>query len=45
MDLADQKRRGRAVIPVSINFSQYEFYSPSFLEDIDSIMKEYKIDP
>ena len=45
MDLADQKRRGRAVIPVSINFSQYELYSPSFLEDIDSIMKEYKIDP
>ena len=44
-DLADQKKRGRRILPVSVNFSQYEFYSPSFLQDIDTIMKEFNIEP
>ncbi len=33
-DINDAKRRGRRVIPVSINFSLYEFYSPTFVADI-----------
>lgn len=37
-DLNDAKRRGRRIIPVSINFSLYEFYSPNFVEDIIEII-------
>lgn len=33
-DLNTAKRKGRRIIPVSINFSLYEFYSPNFIEDI-----------
>lgn len=44
-DLADQKKRGRKILPVSVNFSQYEFYSPSFLQDIDDVLKEFDVDP
>lgn len=33
-DINDAKRRGRRIIPVSINFSLYEFYSPTFVADI-----------
>ena len=44
-DLADQKKRGRRTIPVSVNFSQYEFYSPEFLQDIDAVLNEYGVEP
>lgn len=42
-DLNDSIRRGRRVLPVSVNFSLYEFYSASFLDMIVAIMDEYKI--
>ena len=44
-DLNDAKRRGRRIIPVSINFSLYEFYSTNFLNSILSLLDEYKISP
>ena len=42
-DLNDMIRRGRRVLPVSVNFSLYEFYSENFLDVIMSILEEYKI--
>jgi len=45
MDIADQRRRGRRVIPVSVNFSLYEFFSPSFLNVITGLLEQYKVPP
>lgn len=42
-DINETKRRGRRVIPVSINFSLYEFYSPTFVADIIKIIDDYKV--
>ncbi|MCF0108318.1 MAG: EAL domain-containing protein, partial [Bacilli bacterium] len=33
------------MISVSVNFSMYEFYSPTFLEDVDRIIKASDINP
>ena len=44
-DLNDNKKRGRRVLPVSVNFSIYEFYCPTFLQDIKSTVEEFKVDP
>jgi len=37
-DLNESRRRGRRILPVSINFSLYEFFSPNFVEDIVNII-------
>jgi len=37
-NLNESRRRGRRVVPVSINFSLYEFFSPNFVEDILNII-------
>ena len=42
-DLNDMIRRGRRVLPVSVNFSLYEFYSENFLDTIMGILEEFKI--
>ena len=42
-DLNDFRRRGKRLLPVSVNFSLYEFYSANFLDTIVSILEEYKI--
>ena len=42
-DLNDMIRRGRRVLPVSVNFSLYEFYSANFLDTIMDILEEFKI--
>ena len=42
-DLNDLRRRGKRLLPVSVNFSLYEFYSANFLDTIVSILEEYKI--
>ncbi|MBQ6730514.1 MAG: EAL domain-containing protein [Bacilli bacterium] len=42
-DLNDMIRRGRRVLPVSVNFSLYEFYSANFLDTIMDILDEFKI--
>ena len=44
-DLNEAKRRGRRLIPVSVNFSLYEFYSTEFLDTILKMLDEYKISP
>ena len=44
-DLNEAKRKGRRIIPVSINFSLYEFYSTDFLNFIVSSIEKYKINP
>lgn len=44
-DLDETRRKGRRLIPVSINFSLYEFYSPNFVEDIISIIEKNNINP
>ena len=42
-DLNDLRRRGKRLLPVSVNLSLYEFYSASFLDMIVAIMEEYNI--
>ncbi len=44
-DLNEAKRKGRRIIPVSINFSLYEFYSSEFLNSIMEILDTYHINP
>ena len=44
-DLSDLIRRGRRALPVSVNFSLFEFYSPNFLDKIMDILEEFKVPP
>ena len=44
-DLNEAKRKGRRILPVSINFSLYEFYSSEFLNSIINILERYQINP
>lgn len=44
-DLNETKRKGRRILPVSINFSLYEFYSSEFLNSIMALLDRYQINP
>ena len=44
-DLDETRRKGRRLIPVSINFSLYEFYSPNFVDDLINTIEKYNINP
>lgn len=44
-DLNEAKRKGRRILPVSVNFSLYEFFSSKFLDVILELLDSYKIDP
>lgn len=44
-DLQDCKRKGRRLLPVSVNFSLYEFYNHGFIDDLVSLMNKYNIPP
>ncbi len=44
-DLNEARRKGRRLLPVSVNFSLYEFYASGMMEDIISVMDEFQIDP
>ena len=44
-DLDETRRKGRRLVPVSINFSIYEFYSPNFTEDLISTIEKFNINP
>lgn len=44
-DLGEMKKEKKRMVPVSVNFSIYEFYSPTFLNDVDTIIKESDINP
>ena len=42
-DLNDLIRRGRRTLPVSVNFSLFEFYSANFLDTIMGILDEFHV--
>lgn len=44
-DLAEMQKSNKRIISVSVNFSMYEFYSPTFLEDVERIIKSSGINP
>ena len=44
-DIAEWKRRGKRILPVSVNFSVYEFYCPTFIEDVVGIIEKYGVNP
>ena len=44
-DLGDQIKRGHRVLPVSVNFSLYEFFSSNFLEKVVSVLEKYHVPP
>ena len=45
IDLSEGLKRGRRVLPVSINFSLYEFYSNKFLDNVVSLLEKYRVPP
>lgn len=44
-DFVDWKKRGKKLLPISINFSLYEFYAPNFLEDFKNTIDKYGVNP
>ena len=44
-DLGEALKRGRKVLPVSVNFSLYEFFSRNFLDIIMDTLKKYDVPP
>ncbi len=45
MDISEARRKGRRVLPVSVNFSLHEFYSVHFLKMVDTLLKKYQVPP
>ncbi len=44
-DIHESKKKGRRILPVSLNFSLYEFYSSHFLNFILEMLQKYEVDP
>ena len=44
-DLSSEIKRGRRVVPLSSNFSLYEFFSHSFLDTILELLDKYQVPP
>ena len=44
-DLGDSIKRGRRILPVSVNFSLYEFFSNNFLNRIVETLEKYQVPP
>ena len=44
-DMGEALKRGRTVLPVSVNFSLYEFFSRKFLDTIMDTLKKYEVPP
>ncbi len=44
-DLGDNIKRGRRVMPVSVNFSLYEFFSKNFLNHIVDTLQKFQVPP
>ena len=44
-DLSDAHKKGRRLLPVSCNFSLYEFFSHNFLTTIVNLLKKYQVPP
>ena len=45
IDISDSIRRGRRVIPISCNFSLYEFFSHTFIDTITGLLQKYQVPP
>lgn len=43
--LADWKKRGNTLIPISVNFSRKHLGNPNFAHDIAKIAKQYDVEP
>ena len=44
-DISTQLRKGRRVVPVSVNFSIYEFYSQGFINNLIGLLNKYGVPP
>lgn len=44
-DISEGLKRGREVLPVSVNFSLYEFFSRNFFDIIMDTLKKYEVPP
>ena len=44
-DIGEGLKRGRKVLPVSVNFSLYEFFSRNFIDIIMDTLKKYEVPP
>ena len=44
-DIADWKRRGKKILPVSVNFSVYELFIPTFISDVEKTIENYGVNP
>ena len=44
-DLGDALKRGRRVVPVSVNFSLYEFFSHNFLNRVKQVLEDNQVPP
>ena len=44
-DLGDALKRGRRVVPVSVNFSLYEFFQKGFLDKVINVLETNQIPP
>ena len=44
-DLGDSLKRGRRAIPVSVNFSLYEFFSSNLIDNIVATLEKYNVKP
>ena len=45
IDLSEALKRGRRVLPVSVNFSLYDFYSNKFLDNVMDLLQKYRVPP
>ena len=44
-DLGDTLKRGRRAVPVSVNFSLYEFFSNNFLDKVKEVLERNQVPP
>ena len=44
-DLGDALKRGRRAVPISVNFSLYEFFQKNFLNKVLSVLEDNQIPP
>lgn len=42
-NLSEELRRGRRTLPVSVNFSIYEFYSQGFIDHVLAMLEKYNV--
>ena len=43
--IEEWKKRGREIIPISVNVSLYEFYEPAFVNDIQRVLEKHNVNP